>query len=44
MLVRCYEWVDDDDDAFYGVRRDFWLFIKVRFLEFINMSGPGGSI
>lgn len=23
----------------YG--RDFWLFIKVKFLEFINLSGPG---
>lgn len=41
MLVRCYEWVDYDDDAFYGVRRDFWSFIKVKFLEFINLSGPG---
>lgn len=33
MLVRCYEWVDDDD-AFMEYGRDFWLFIKVKFLEF----------
>lgn len=34
MLVRCYEWADDDDDAFMEYGRDFWLFIKVKFLEF----------